>query len=90
MNEKIPETIELMADDGSTCRFFVEEQTRVNGTDYLLVTDSAEGDANAFIFKDISEAASEEASYVPVEDETELEALMKIFEEMLDDTDILM
>lgn len=84
------ETIELMADDGTICKFYVEEQTRVNGTDYLLVTDSQEGDANAFLFKDISDAASEEAAYVPVEDEKELEALMKIFEEILDDTDIRM
>ena len=84
------ETIELTADDGTICRLYVEEQTRVNGTDYLLVTDEKEGDANAFIFKDISDPTSDEASYVPVEDEQELEALMKIFEEMLDDTDLLM
>ena len=80
----------MIADDGTICTFYVEEQTRVNGTDYLLVADAEEGDANACIFKDISDEASEEASYVPVEDEEELEALMKIFEEMLDDTDIRM
>ena len=84
------ETIKLIADDGTECSFFIEEQTRVNGTDYLLVADSDEGDANAFIFKDISDETSEEASYVPVTDEKELEALMKIFTEMLDDADLTM
>ncbi len=32
--------------------------------------------------------SNEEAAYVPVEDEDELAAVMKIFEEMLDDIDI--
>ena len=84
------ETIELIADDGTVCKLYVEEQTRVNGTDYLLATDAGEGDANAYIFKDISEQDSEEACYVPVEDEEERKALWKIFEEMLDDTDLEM
>ena len=84
------ETIDFIADDGKLCTFYVEEQTRVNGTDYLLVTDAGEGDANAYIFKDISAPDAEEAAYVPVEDEDELLALMKIFAEMLDDTDLEM
>jgi nitrogen regulatory protein PII-like uncharacterized protein len=84
------ETIELTADDGTICRFYIEEQTRVNGTDYLLVSDAGDGDANAYIFKDISDEASGEAAYVPVTDERELEALMKIFSEMLDDADLTM
>ncbi len=84
------ETIELTADDGTICRFYIEEQTRVNGTDYLLVSDTGDGDANAYIFKDISDETSGEASYVPVTDERELEALMKVFSEMLDDADLTM
>ena len=82
------ETIEFLADDGSRHKFYVEEQTRVNGTDYLLVTDTGEGDANAYIFKDVSDPSLEEAAYVPVEDEEELRALMRVFEEMLDDADL--
>ncbi|MDO4619884.1 MAG: DUF1292 domain-containing protein [Lachnospiraceae bacterium] len=84
------QTVTFTAADGTETEFYVEEQTRVNGKNYLLVTDSQEGDANALILKDISEDADEEAEYVPVEDETELNALLKIFEEMLDDTDIVM
>ena len=62
----------------------------MNGTDYLLVTDSEEDGANAFIFKDISPETSEEAAYVPLEEGEELTAVLKVFEEMLDDTEILL
>ena len=34
--------------------FFVLEETRLNGTDYILVTDSEEGDGEALILKDFS------------------------------------
>ena len=84
------DTLILTADDGTEHEFYIEEQTRVNGTDYLLVADAREGDANALILKDVSEENDEEARYVPVEDEKELEALLAVFEEMLDDTDIRM
>lgn len=82
------EKLEFTADDGTTVNFYVEAQTRVNGTDYLLVTDSMEDEAEAYILKDISEDSSEEAQYVFVEDESEQEILLKMFSEMMDDTDI--
>lgn len=86
------EKLEFTADDGSVVNFYVEAQTRVNGMDYLLVSDKDEDDetdeAEAYILKDISEDSSEEAQYVFVEDEREIEALLKVFSEMLDDTDI--
>ncbi len=86
------EKLEFTADDGSVVNFYVEAQTRVNGMDYLLVSDKDEDDetdeAEAYILKDISEDSSEEAQYVFVEDDQEIEALLKVFSEMLDDTDI--
>ena len=85
------ETVTFTGEIGEQTVFYIEEQARVNGTDYLLVSDAPEGDANALILKDISDEASAEAEYVPVEDEAELAALMKVFNEMTDDdTDILM
>lgn len=41
--------IKFVTDEGETVEFYVEEQTRVNGTDYLLVTDSMDDEANAYI-----------------------------------------
>ncbi len=83
------EPIIFLDEDGNEQEFYVEEQTRVNGTDYLLVVTSEDEDAEALILKDISEDTDEEADYVPVE-EAEAEALLKVFEQMMDDTEIRM
>lgn len=72
-------------DDGAREEFYVLEVTRVNGTDYLLVADSTEEDAECLILKDLSKAEDAEALYVTVEDDTELEAVMKVFEELLEE-----
>ena len=78
----------LIDDEGNEEEFYIEEQTRVYGKNYILVSTAQEGDAEALILKDISEDSNEEAAYVPEDDESELAAVMKIFEEMLDDIDI--
>ena len=78
----------LTDEEGNEEEFYIVEQTRVYGKNYILVSTEQEGDADALILKDISEDSNEEAAYVPVEDENELAAVMKIFEEMLDDIDI--
>ncbi|NCB93647.1 MAG: DUF1292 domain-containing protein [Clostridia bacterium] len=80
--------IGFVTDTGEEVEFFVEEQTRVNGTSYLLVTDSMEDEANAYILKDLSVDTDAEAEYVMVEDDVELEAVSKVFEQMMDDVDI--
>ncbi len=81
------EPIIFLTEDGEEQEFYVEEQTRVNGTDYLLVVTSEDEDAEALILKDISGENEDEADYVPVEEE-EAEALLKVFEQMMDDTEI--
>ena len=56
----------------------------------LMVSDSQDDEANAYIMKDVSEEGSEEASYEMVEDDEELVAISKVFEQMLDDVDLEM
>lgn len=68
--------------------FYVLEQTVLGGVCYLLVTDSDEDEAEAMILKDLSAPEDTEALYVPVEDEQELEAVSKIFQEILEDIEI--
>ena len=63
--------------------FFVLEQTKINGATYILVTDSEEDDAECLILK---ETGVEEI----VEDDTELLAVSKVFEELLEDVSIEM
>ena len=68
--------------------FYVLEQTRIGVVDYILVTDAEDGDADAWIMKDISADGEEEGVYVFVEDDDELAAVAGIFADMLDDDDI--
>lgn len=69
--------------------FYVLEQTRISGVDYILVTDSQEDDAQALILKDTSKPEDKEAVYDIVEDDTELEALAKVFKDLLGDVDFV-
>ena len=77
-SEEIPEEVD----------FFVLEQTKVNGASYILVTDSEEGDAECLILKETPEGTSTDSVYAIVEDDVELTAISKVFEELLDDVEI--
>lgn len=83
------EKIEFQSEDGIT-EFYVEEQTTIAGTTYLLVSDSEEDEANAYILKNISGEEGQDACYEIVEDEDELLAVSKVFEQMLEDVDLEM
>ena len=85
--EKIKFTFE---DTKEVVEFFVLEQTRVNGSNYIWVTDSEEDEAECLILKDTSAAEDIESLYEIVEDDVELSAILKVFEELLEDVDIEM
>ena len=68
--------------------FFVLEQTKLNGVSYILVTDSEEDDAECLILKDTSAEEEKESIHEIVEDEKELSAILKVFEELLEDIEI--
>ena len=68
--------------------FFVLEQTKVNGISYILVTDSEEDDEECLIVKDTSEENAPESVYEIVDDDVELTAIAKVFEELLEDVEI--
>lgn len=65
--------------------FFVLEQTRLGGYNYILVTDFEEGDGEALILKDMSEDGEADSVFVIVSEEEELNAVAGVFENMLDD-----
>ena len=52
------------------------------------MTDSEEDDAECLILKDTSAEEDKESVYEIVEDATELGAVLKIFEELLEDIEI--
>jgi len=83
------DVLEFIDEDGNTQELYFIEEARLNGTVYILVTDSEEEEADAYILKDISEADADEAEFVFVEDENELAAVSALFKEMLEDIDFV-
>lgn len=75
--------------DGETVEFYVLEQTRIGGINYLLVTEAEDGDADAYILKDMSQDGDEESVYEMVTDDQEMEAVGDIFADMLEDVDLI-
>ena len=77
------------ADGEEEAEFFVLEQTRIGGKNYILVTDSEEEDGEALILKDLSADQDPEAVYEIVSEDEELEAVSGVFAKMLDDIDLI-
>ena len=85
------EKITFVTDDNESVDFYVVEETRVNGVNYILVTESDnedDDDAEAYILKDTSNAEESEAAYEFVENDDELDGVSKIFAELLEDIDL--
>ncbi len=73
------EKITLQTDTGESVDFYVLEETRINGMNYLLVTDSDdEEDGECYILKDVSKAEDSDAVYEFVENDDEMDYLFKI------------
>ena len=68
---------------------YVLEETTLNENKYLLVTEDSEGDTEAFILKEIAEDDTD-VTYEIVEDDLEFTAVVKVFEELVEDTDFEM
>ena len=82
------EKLTFQGKDGEQAEFYVFEQTRVNGVNYLLVADSEEDDGECLILKDMASEEEQESLYEIVEDEQELSAVLTVFEQLLDDVEI--
>ena len=80
------EKIVFDTEDGEKKEVFVEEETRIGGVSYILVTDSDKDEANAWILKDTSADSDENAVYEMVEDDVEFDAVAEVFKKMMDDT----
>ena len=83
------EKIIFTTDEGEEVEFFVLDETRIAGTDYILVVDEMDGDGEALILKDVSAPEAEEAQYEIVDDDKELAAVAEVFEKMDEDLTLL-
>lgn len=86
--EKRMEKIIFRAEGETPVEFYVLEQTRIGGVDYILVTDTEDEDGEALILKDMSQQGEEEALYEIVTDDEELDAVSAVFENMLEDIEL--
>ena len=75
------------AEGEEAVEFYVLEQTRIGGIDYILVTDTEEDDGEALILKDMSQPGEAEALYEIVTEDEELDAVSAVFGSMLEDID---
>lgn len=83
------EKLTFIPEGGTPVDFYVVEQTKIGGISYLLVTEEEEGDSDALILKDTSEAEAAESVYAIVSDDEELAAVAEVFESLLDDVEFV-
>ena len=81
----------FITDDGEEVTFNVLEQTTLGGVNYLLVaedTDDEEDGSFLILKEDREDGGDDIVEFSVVEDEGELQAVAKIFNELLDDLDL--
>ena len=81
MEEK-NDTVIFRTEDGSEITFTVISETRLNGNNYILVTD--EVGEEAFILKE-----NRDMVYEMVDDDTEIDAVGGMFRAILEDIDLV-
>ncbi|MBQ1748997.1 MAG: DUF1292 domain-containing protein [Lachnospiraceae bacterium] len=81
------EQITLFDENNEEQKLYVLEETTLAGNHYLLLCEEPEGDSDAYIFREESSDSEEEATYTPVEDDKEYDAVLSVFEKLLEDTD---
>lgn len=84
-----PEKITFNPEGEAPVEFYVLEQTRIGGYNYILVTDFEEGDGEALILKDLSKDGEEESIFTIVSEDEELEAVSGVFANMLEDVEFV-
>lgn len=80
--------ITVEGQDGSRLDLYVLEETKMNGMYYLLAADSAEGDGDCYILKDVSGPEDADAVYEFVTDDAEAEYMLHIFQELIGGEDV--
>ena len=85
-------SISFLTDQNTEVKFYILEQTTLNGRNYLLVTDendlAGEEDTTVYIMKETAGSEDGMVSYEFVEEGEELYSVGKVFEQLMEDTDI--
>ncbi len=84
------EKIVFETEDGEE-EFYVLDQTRIKGVNYILVTNEEDPEAEeveVLILKDVSDESDAESVYEVVYEDEELAAVAELFEDSLGDVEI--
>jgi len=77
-------TINFTTDDGQEVSFNIIEEARLGGETYLLVSAQEDGDDEVgYVLKQVESEDKTQKSYVMVTDDSELEAVTGLFDEVL-------
>ncbi len=76
----------LTSEDGEEIECTILEETKLGETNYILVVTDEE---EAVILKDVSEPDDEEAVYETIEDEEEYDSIADIFNELIEDIELI-
>ena len=84
------ETLTFISDDGTSVNFDIYGQVKLSGVNYLLVGNPGDDEAEkiVMIMKEVSAQDAEESDYEIVTDYDEIDAVVPLFEELLDDFSI--
>lgn len=88
MEQNSEEKIIFVKNNTESIEYYVVEQTRISGVNYLLVADSKDDDGEAMILKENSKDSDAESLYEELSEE-ELQAVLPVFESLLDDVDFI-
>ena len=83
---KETKVVNFTTDNGEEIPFFVVEETKIAGENYLLVTDREDDEADAYILREVSEN-TEESFYEMLEDDEKINAISKVFADLLDEVE---
>ena len=73
-------------ENGEELELFILEETEIKEIKYILAAEDEDGDSTAYILKETG-TDDGQSTYEMVDDDVELDAVRKVFEELLEDTD---
>ncbi len=89
------EQIIMNSEEGDSLSFFVIGETKLNGTQYLLVSEQNPEETEEDDFEEVDSTVlkcvsedGEDAIYEFVEDDAEWDAVLSVFSELIEDIDI--
>lgn len=77
--------ITFTLEDNTDIQLEVLEETKINGVNYLLVVDTQDEEHAIILREDTTD--EQDIIYTPVDNDDELQALSKVFAELLEDVE---